>query len=229
MLVIGVDGARGGWVAAAVTVDGSARVRLVDTRFIAHIGAVLTADVAVAAVDMPIGLPESGARACDRDARALLRPHGSRVFPAPARATLSHVDDYAAACTASRAIAGVALSKQAWNLLPKIIEVDAVADDARIVECHPEVAFALMKGSVVAASKKSATGAAERLELLRAALALPTDWAPPRLPGSADDVLDAIACAWSAARIARGESITLGRTDGNVPHDACGRPMVIRA
>jgi len=229
VLVIGADGARGGWIVASVSLDASESAELIDITYTAHISAALTDEVAILAVDMPVGLPGSGARVCDREARALLRPHGSRVFPAPVRAALDHIDDYAAACHVSRMVSGVALSKQAWHLLPKIREVDAIADDPRIHECHPEVAFALMNGSTVAASKKSATGAAERRALLRTALALPADWTPPRLPGAADDVLDALACAWSAVRIARGESITLGRSDGVVPRDSRGRPMRISA
>ncbi len=229
MLVVGLDGARGGWIAAYLDMGASSYARLVDVRFTPDAASALTDDVSVAAIDMPIGLPETGPRACDHEARTLLRPHGSRVFAAPVRATLAHGDDYAAACAASRAVSGQALSRQAWNLLPKIAEVDALADDERMHECHPEVAFALMAGAVVAARKKSPEGAAQRLDLVRRALGLGAGWTPPRLRGAPDDVLDALACAWSAVRIASGQCLTLGSGDGATPRDARGRPMRIRA
>ena len=38
------------------------------------------------AIDIPIGIPEAGARPADREARALLGPRRNSVFPAPVRA-----------------------------------------------------------------------------------------------------------------------------------------------
>ncbi len=229
MLVVGLDGARGGWIAAYAEVGAGSRARVVDVHFTPDVSSALTSDLAVAAIDMPIGLPEVGPRTCDREARTLLRPHGSRVFAAPIRATLAHRDDYAAACATARAVSGRALSKQAWNLLPKIAEVDSLADDERIHECHPEVSFALMAGAAVSARKKSPDGAAQRRDLLRRAFDLGAAWTPPRLAGAPDDILDALACAWSAVRIASAHGLTLGLVDGVTPRDALGRPMRICA
>lgn len=226
VLVAGVDGARGGWIVAYAALDAEAptALHLHDLAFVTAIEDVLATAAAVIAIDIPIGLPETGARECDRAARALLRPHGARVFPAPVRATLPYVDDYRRALAAARTASGVGLSKQAWHLLPKIAEVDAVADDARLVECHPEVAFATMVGTVIAARKKSPEGAAARRDAIGQAFAVESGWVPPRLPGARDDVLDALVCAWSAARIARGTAITLG-----AGADRLGRPMRICA
>ena len=201
------------------------RARLLGIDVVADLAAVAgDARSQVIAVDIPIGLPDTEAsRECDRLARQVIRPHGARVFPAPVRATLAHVDDYAAACAASRAACGKAPSKQAWHILGKIAEADALADDPRLVECHPEVAFAMMARGVVAESKKTPDGRRIRRELL-------TDWLPD-LPDTdlprGDDALDALACAWTAARILTG--VARQWPDGLAPLDSRGRPMRIVA
>jgi predicted RNase H-like nuclease len=217
--VAGVDGRRGGWVVAVVDLEPAPS--LVSLQYVAPLAPALADDLAAIAIDMPIGLSDSGPRECDIAARRLLRPHSSRVFPAPPRAALAHADDYAAACEAARALTGRALSKQTWHLLPAIAEVDALADDGRIAECHPEIAFALMQGHPVDERKKTAEGRAVRLDLLGR-------WLPDLGdPAYGDDGLDAIACAWSAARIAAGTAIALPA--GAPPRDADGRPMRISA
>ena len=217
--VAGVDGRRGGWVVARVETDPEPALLALD--FVAPLGPALGDGLTVIAIDMPIGLAADGRRECDIAARRLLRPHGSRVFPAPPRASLDHPDDYDAACRASVAVSGKALSKQTWNLVRAIGEVDALAGDPRIVESHPEIAFALMQGHPVDERKKTAAGREVRLALLRR-------WLPDLGdPAYGDDGLDALACAWSAARIASGTALTLPQ--GEVPHDAAGRPMRISA
>ncbi len=204
---------------AIVDVAGAARLESLE--YVAPLAPVITQDLAVIAIDMPIGLSDSGPRECDVAARKLLQPHGTRVFPAPPRVAVAHIDDYEAACRASIASTGKSLSKQTWNLLRSIAEVDALADDPRLVECHPELAFALMQGHPVDERKKTPEGRDVRLALLRRWL--------PELPDPAygDDGLDALACAWSAARIAAGTALTLPA--GEIPVDDAGRPMQIRA
>jgi predicted RNase H-like nuclease len=219
MRVAGVDGRRGGWVVAIV--DLSAAPRLESLEYVAPLAPTLDRDLAVIAIDMPIGLSDEGPRACDQAARKLLQPHGTRVFPAPPRVALAHIRDYDAACRASMSATGKSLSKQTWNLLPAIAEVDALADDNRIVECHPELAFALMQGHPVDARKKTPEGRAVRLGLLR-------QWLPDLGdPAYGDDGLDALACAWSASRVAAGSAIVVPAVD--LPRDSAGRPMRITA
>ena len=217
--VAGADGRKGGWVVA--TVETAPDPRLLSLEFVAPLASGLNDDLQAIAIDMPIGLASDGRRACDLEARKLLRPHGSRVFPAPPRSALVHPDDYEAACKASFAASGKSLSRQTWNLLRSIAEVDAMADDPRIVECHPEVAFALLHGYPIGESKKTAEGRDLRLQALQR-------WLPDLGdPPYGDDGLDAIACAWTAARIVAGQAITLPA--GDVPRDERGRPMRICA
>lgn len=220
---MGVDGCPGGWIAARVVVDH--RPHLLGFEVVPSLADLLADDACrVIAVDIPIGLPgHEGTRECDVLARQVLRPHGSRVFPAPVRETLPHVDDYAAACDASRAVCGKALSKQAWNILGKIAEADELADDPRLIECHPEVAFAEMGDAVIGASKKTREGRDERIARLSGWLPDLTFDTVPR----GDDSLDALACAWTAARVLTDRARQW--PEHPAPHDARGRPMRIVA
>ncbi len=192
MLVAGIDGTKGGWVAILLE-DGRFRrdelLRPIDSSF-AELGA---ADVL--AIDVPIGF---GPRAADGAARAYLKGTASTVFSTPGREALNAPFG-----------PGLGISAQAHALGPRIIHVTALAEaDARLYEVHPEVSFrAMNERRPLRYGKKSAGGALERMALLRrhgieldlhAAAVAPLD-----------DVLDAAAAAWTATRIAGGEARTL--------------------
>ena len=152
-------------------------------------------ELALVGIDMVIGLPDEGARRCDVEVRARLGPRRSSVFPAPLRAVLGAAD-YPAALAASRAVAGRGLPKQAWYLVPKIIEVRAAARQVgrdRLVEIHPELAFASLAGAPMAAPKRTAEGRRDRIaaltEVFPTAESLVS--APPR-GAQPDDVADAL-------------------------------------
>ena len=220
MAVLGVDGWRGRWVGALL--DGSS-VRLLD---LADATAVLAVpDVEVVGIDMPIGLSDDGARACDRSAKARLGKAGSSVFPAPVRAVLA-AQDYAEARVLSvRATGGTSLSAQAWQLVRSIRALDEALGEPpaeHVVEVHPELAFRALDPGLTDA-KVTARGMAQRLAALRTVMDVDAALldAPPRVP--AVDALDACAAAWSARRIADGTAECLG--DGAT--DARGRPMRI--
>ena len=223
LLVLGADGCKGGaWVVAVIDGEGALSWHgAADTASLLALADELEA--AAVALDVPIGLPPlGGGRDCDRQARAAIGARGSSVFPAPPREVLA-CGSYAEA----RPVAPW-LSAQAFGLVPRIREVDealrACGGDVhqRVVECHPEVAFAAMAaGRFVLATKKSAAGALQRIGLLEQALgdALPSD-----VPAVAalDDALDAAACALVALRWARGAADVLGDQV-----DATGVPMRI--
>ena len=214
--MVGVDGCRQGWAVARIEVLARS-LRWVAWEVVPHLAPLIDDErLQVIAIDMPIGIPERGPREADLLARALLRPHGSRVFPAPVRAALDHPDDYATACAASRAAQGKALSRQAWNLIRKIREVDDRADDPRLVEVHPELSFATIVGQPIAESKRSSEGRRRRIEALQSVITGINEADVPR----GDDALDALAAAWTAARILRGHAKTVP-TDP--PRDARGR------
>lgn len=188
-----------------------------------------TAVAAMVGLDMPIGLPdaaERGGRACEREARLRLSPRRcSCVFSAPVRAALA-ASDYSTALSIHRnsSAASIGLSKQVYNLFDKLRDVDAELTpllQRRVREIHPELSFAAMNRGVPLTPKKSATGRAARRVLLHG-LGL----APPATPSGAkhDDLFDALAAAWSAARLAHdtGESLPYA-----APRDARGLLMQI--
>ncbi len=209
--VLGVDGCKAGWVGVVLS-GGTATVAVAPT--IGDLVAAVRADhpdLAVVGIDIPIGLPDTAPRTADLLARQRL-PAGrkSSVFPAPTRvatAATTHVE----ASAANREAVGVGLSIQAFHLIPKILEVDAYVRSprsCRIVEVHPEVSFAAMDASSVVPAKRTAAGATSRADALRAAGIEPPSYA--RGQGyAANDLLDACAAAWSAARVARGDCETL--------------------
>ena len=195
MIVAGVDGCRGGWAVAFADADS-----IVDVRVVPTFAEVVALRCDAVALDMPIGLLEHGPRACDVEARRRLGPRRSSVFPTPLRPMLG-------ATTYAEASAIAGLSKQAFHLLPKIREVDAVMTPRRqrtIVEAHPELCFASLLGSPCQAPKRSADGRAERLGAVRPPLERPP-------PGAAwDDVLDACALVHTARRLVHGAVERLG-------------------
>ena len=152
MLTVGVDGARGGWIAVALE-DG----RFADAVFERRFPSLLERlpEAVVFGVDVPIGLPKAGARRrADLDARALVGPRRSSVFFTPSRAALE-CPTYSAA----RAVAPDT-SAQAWALRTAILDVDRVRDP-RVHEVHPEVSFAVLAGEPIVFAKRTWNGQRE--------------------------------------------------------------------
>ena len=117
---VGIDGCRAGWISVIRKFDGSLAWQLAPST--TEILSSLPKD-AVVLIDMIIGLPkgEQSGRQCDRLARQILQPHGSRVFAAPPREAL-RAHSYKEACRLARQASGKAISKQCWYLFSKIKE-----------------------------------------------------------------------------------------------------------
>jgi predicted RNase H-like nuclease len=221
MAVLGVDGWKGRWVGALLT------GRTVELLVLDDVAAVLAVpDVELIAIDMPIGLSDDGARACDLEARQRLSPFGaaSSVFPAPVRPVLA-AGSYEEARRISVAASGKSLSAQAWQLVASIRQVDDALGDppeSRVVEVHPELTFRGMDDRV--RDRKATTpGQAQRLRALGPSMDV-LDGLAAGAPGvPLVDALDACAAAWSAQRLADGCGECVG--DGAV--DSRGRPMRI--
>lgn len=215
MRIGGVDSGPGGWVVCLLS--GTGRAREVTWTVAPDAEAVLaaTAGCDAVGVDIPLALPPDGLRRpAEVLAAARLGPARSSLFPTPPAQVLA-AGTYAEACAAAAAVTGRKISVQAWNIVPKIREFQRVALPGSVVEAHPELTFRTMAPDVAFASKKTARGAGQRIAAL-------TGWADPAalladLPsgGRLDDVLDALACAWTAERVARGTAEFLGAgTDG---------------
>jgi predicted RNase H-like nuclease len=235
----GLDGCPGGWVVASSSIDlGCVSYAVIADRELSSLLAGLVGTGAVVAIDVPIGLAECEPRACDGAARGRLGvPRQNSVFSAPCRGTLAALD-YVEACVINRSLRGKAISRQSWNIVPKIGAVDAVLEELpglaeQIWEVHPEVTFAELAGTLngLKAAKKSADGQRQRIALLAAhGLTLDVDEIRATLQTAKvrrDDIVDAAACLLTARRIARGEAIFL--PPGQAPRDARGRRMQIAA
>jgi len=218
--VAGIDRWRGGWVIAE---DCGDELRLSTAAHIDEVTDHLASCVAVA-IDMPIALAVSGRRAAEGELRALLGSSARSVFTSPTRAGVEALSQ-AEATVINRQHGGPGISAQAFGLFASIRELRAHLGSPATEhwhETHPESSFAAMNGGVPLAAKRSARGVAERLAHLRNFF--PTVdasllGAPERVP--IDDVLDAIAAAWSAKRIAEGTATLFGepgRDDQGFPH-----------
>jgi predicted RNase H-like nuclease len=142
---IGIDGARGGWVVAMWN-NGILTLTFYTT--LAEIPLPPTCRVLV---DMPIGLPAKHRRSCDAQARALLGARRSTLFPVPTRAAV-YASSYAECCHINEGLQGCRVSKQAWNISPKIRELDRYLSSTpsrhtHIAEGHPELAFTALNSS----------------------------------------------------------------------------------
>jgi predicted RNase H-like nuclease len=160
-------------------------------------------DLAVVAIDIPIGLPERNGRTAEALVRAQLPGKASSVFSTATRAAYLAADyDAARAASIATTDAGVSVSRQSWALGPKVLEVDAwvrTRPGVAVIEAHPELAFARLAGAPVLASKHTAEGLAARRDLL-ASIGLAV---PPMYPGMGfgeDDLLDACVLTWTATR-----------------------------
>lgn len=214
--VAGVDGCRAGWF----TVLHNGRTGAVRCRVVADFEALLDLPEAPCCIgiDVIIGLPDaprSGGRLCDQRARQLLGwPRSSSVFSPPAQAALG-CTTYEDALAANRAASPdeVGITKQAFHLFPKLREVDArmtPAQQERVREVHPELAFFAMNEEVpLAHSKHDPAGRDERFQLLRAHGFDSVEQTMDAHAGAnvgADDILDAYAACWTARRIAAGSA-----------------------
>jgi len=205
--VVGVDACRAGWVGIVLS-PGELSAHFAPD--IEELAAAAERDGALdaVAVDMPIGLPDAGRRAADVLARQELGPRWASIFITPVRAALAH-DDYKIASAENLRTAGEGISRQAFALRHKIRQVDRWIrrTDHRVVEVHPELAFARLAGQPLPHSKSTWNGAAQRRHLLAAAgIRLDDDLAAVGATAGTADILDAAAAAWTAVRVAQGRA-----------------------
>ncbi len=168
-IFFGLDGCKAGWFYIGIDEAGECQFGVLKNfkdlhPFLAHAKLVL--------VDIPIGLPWQGqkTRLCDMAARKAISPRGSSVFPAPARSAL-YKTTYQQGSEENRRQLGKGLSKQTWNIMPKIKQVDEFIRDMKpgkkVREMHPEVAFWALNGKkVLSHKKKQQAGLDERLDIL---------------------------------------------------------------
>lgn len=230
--VVGVDGCHNAWFAVSLDLQTNQISGEVYPTPAGLCRSLATA--AVIAVDVPIGLTDSGSRECDREARNVLgRPRASSVFPAPIRAALRATTREEASRTQKR-IDGRGIGVQSWGILPKIREWDRFLRAnpqfaKRVFEVHPEVSFwALNNSRSMQHRKKAREGRDARRKLLVqqfGARALEDTRARHARSQVADDDLhDAFAALWTARRLHASAAVCLPHSP---PDDAMGLPMAI--
>ncbi len=233
--IAGVDGCPGGWIVVQQS-GPERRISWYVVRLLANLfDRPEVPDIV--AVDIPIGLPARGARACDRTARSRLGPkRGTSVFSAPIRQVLS-AQSHAEASQIRFEVEGKRIAIQTWGIVQKIREVDQILqtnEDARkrLREVHPELCFYQMNElRPIELKKKSRRGKDERVRLLREHFS--SDVLDNALRDKSlrrdcktDDLLDAFAALWTARRIGEGREV---RIPESPEHDDLGLPMEIVA
>lgn len=242
LLAVGVDGARGGWLAASAFGSGEVveHVTLQLVGAFEQLDGLRGGEAVPVAVDVPMGLLETvGLRRCDQLARDALGPRRSSVFTPPSRPLL-------AATTYGEARAlieqerlqtpeAMGLSAQAFGIAPKIREADEYllihpgAQDW-LWECHPELSFQGL-AQVDLPSKTSVAGQLRRLALMRerfpAVEATLLAFEPGGTAANLDDALDALACLHTALALRSGTP-AYGFGDISDPRDVDARGLVMR-
>ncbi len=234
MSVVGVDGCRSGWFCVSLFSSAVWKVGIEP-----HFGQIWSkwCEADAILVDAPIGFRDWGAeeRLCDREARrALGRPRSASVFPVPCRAAL-YASDYENASTLNERRTGRRLSKESWNIVGKIREVDELLRShasARAVvrEVHPEVLFwAWNCGRSMKHNKRTEAGFRERLRLLERcypgsqAIVTSALGTYPRKAVARDDIVDALVAAVTGKLGSR----SLRSFPDSPERDSTGLPMEI--
>lgn len=207
-----MDACPGGWIGLAWS--GGEEVWAYAEPTVAALVQACTVDgpVALVGIDIPIGLLDSGVRTADTVARSRLGVRRSSVFETPVRAALQAAD-HASAGAANRTATGRSVSVQAYGLRHRVLEVDAWlragADRPPVYEVHPEVSFAQMAGRPLPDAKRTWAGAEHRRMLLAREGLFVGELGPAGRRAHVDDVLDAAAATWTAARILTGDALSL--------------------
>ena len=211
--ILGIDGSKNGWVGVKQNLkhEGSSKV-LFSNKLIDFI----SLDIELIIIDMPIGLDKNiqqGGRLVDKEARKKLLKRKSSIFNAPIRDVLK-AKSYDEANNISKR-KGLGISKQSWNLVPKINELDQILQiktRPQIYESHPELCFQTMNDGKLRFSKKEKLGIKERKNIL-IKNGFDRKFIDNNLKKNKnfqpDDFLDACALSWTAKRIINKQNIDL--------------------
>ena len=205
--VIGIDGCRSGWITTKILENQSIIFHIIknlDDDYLkqsnlSHIG-----------IDIPLKLADSGKRPAETEARILLKKRACTIFSPPTLNAL-RAENYIDACEVNFKDCGKRISKQSWNLFPKIKEAQKFLEKnliskSKVFEVHPELSFMAMNDmNLIEVSKKTDIGKEIRIKLLQKFF--------PRFSFQSvrnkykkiqvldDDILDSLAVLWSTQRI----------------------------
>ena len=227
--VVGIDGCKGGWIAASICND---ELKIEKFTSINEIVENIYFDIAL--IDMIIGLPDKEHQfRPDKQARKILKflSLSSTVFPAPCRNAV-YKETREEQNQENLKEFGKKLTLQTMAIIPKIREVDEFLlkhEDykKRLMESHPEVYFVSFSGWNLS-SKHSASGIISRVELLAKHLPQVTldfvETEAKKNKCNEDDVVDAICLAVTARLHMRKKTERLP-LEYSPKKDAKGLPM----
>ena len=211
--ILGIDGSKNGWVGVK---QNTKRGDFFEIIFKEKLIDFLSTDIKLIIIDMPVGLDKNiqqGGRLVDKEARKKLLKRKSSIFNAPIRDVLK-AKSYDEANTISKS-KGLGISKQSWNLVPKINELDQILQikiRPQIYESHPELCFQTMNDGELKFSKKEKLGIKERRNILTKN-GFDRKFLDRNLKKNknfhSDDFLDACALSWTAKRIMNEKNINL--------------------
>ena len=170
MIFSGIDGCKAGWINFEIDDAGQWQSYVAESFRLC----VEKSRAEYFFVDMPIGLSSNEAsRECDREVRNIL-PAGkkSSVFNPPVQEAID-TNCYEEASRINFEKTGKKLSKQTWNIVPKIRELDNflqknIAISRLFYESHPETTFYRLNNSVpLTHNKRTVPGQNERLRILK--------------------------------------------------------------
>lgn len=231
MQFIGVDSCKKGWFVVALNVSLNWEVGVFED-FSKVVAKYSSFDNLL--IDIPIGLPTQGTRLCDVEARKILGRRGTSVFTVPCRKAV-YSTGYEEACNVNLEINGKKLSKQTWNIIPKIKQLEKFLVSNtyylnKIRESHPEICFWALAGKKpMQNSKKTDYGIEERLNIMKKIfpkaeiLFNHSKQKFKRSEVSKDDIVDAMALCLSASNLT-GQLLSLPEIP---PNDEFGIEMEI--
>jgi len=231
---LGIDGCPAGWISIQAGEQFEWAIELFRTiqdlwNAHSHSNLIL--------IDIPIGLKDKGdaPRLNDSAARKYLAPkRSSSIFPTPCRKAL-YASSYKEANELNKNLTGKGLSKQSWNICPKIREMDQFLQknhEARevFIESGPELCYSILNNNKsMKFYKKTREGMQERLSILKSyctSNTFPLNVGLKkykRKDVSKDDIMD----AWILAIRASGGTSNLRIIPESIEYDSTGLPMRI--
>lgn len=207
---VGIDGCKGGWIAAAIC---KGELELYKFASMNEITDKLPFDACL--IDMVIGLQGNDAQIRpDGMARKILKGRASTVFPAPCRKAV-YGRTKEERLQANIEVLHKKFSSQTDAIIPKMRELDEFLQTNmqyknRLQESHPEVCFARLNGSVLYTSKHDMEGIRERALIIADFLPEVTeDWIVERarkMKCNADDIVDSVCLAIVANLLMQGKT-----------------------
>lgn len=164
---IGVDGCKGGWIAAILK-----QGKLIIEKY-SSLNKIIQVypDFDEFLIDMVIGLPSTkGHIRPDTYARKIINERTSTIFPAPCRQAV-YANSVAEAYDQNERVLGKKFTPLTVGIIPKMRELDsffqANSEYKNVIkESHPEVCFARLNGRTVLTKKPEIDGMEERINIL---------------------------------------------------------------